>query len=341
MFTLAIAGSTTYSAQCATALLENPSLDLIWIMTPAPKLVGRHQELTVNPLHQFAQDQQLPTVLVDQKIDQQVQEKISRLEQPDFLLVVDFGYIIPNWLLQRPRLMPLNIHPSALPKWRGSSPGQFVLLAGEKNSAVSLIEMNDQLDQGPIIAQIEFSVAQNWTQTEYYQHSFQLITEQLGELILKSASKDPTPQPPTSPTPIARRLTKADSFVPWEIISQILTDRKQETGAADAVDAVATDAVDGAATPALPAAISDQPVLTTYLANAPATAAATIISRACRAFSPWPLVWTELPTPQGLRRMQLISCTSTSDHQLILEKVKIAGLSIKPWHEVKNIYQGV
>jgi methionyl-tRNA formyltransferase len=68
------------------------------------------------------------------------------------LLVVDFGYLIPTWLLQLPAIAPLNIHPSELPKWRGSSPGQFALLfknLGRETTqtAVTLMVMNEGLDQ--------------------------------------------------------------------------------------------------------------------------------------------------------------------------------------------------
>ena len=109
-----IAGTTTRTVSCALALLKDPRFEIHLIITPTPKPVGREQQITPNPLHQFATEHQLPVELVQRKIDQQLQEKLQAHARPDFLLVVDFGYIVPQWLLDLPIIAPLNVHPSTL-----------------------------------------------------------------------------------------------------------------------------------------------------------------------------------------------------------------------------------
>lgn len=293
-YTVAIAGTTDQTTLCAQALLEQPQLKVSLVITPAAKPMGRKKLLTPNPLQKFADSNQIPTVLIKNRIDDRVKKQILAFQKPDFLLVVDFGYLVPKWLLDLPKKMPLNLHPSALPKWRGSSPGQFVLLSGAQTSAITLIEMTTKFDQGPIVWQKEFEVDPSWTQTEYYQHSFELAVKNLAAVILQLAKDkiSPTPQSVTSPTPIAKKLTKTAAFEPWIKIKAAMTEDKND---------------------------------------------AAYLERASRAYSPWPLLWTEVTTGKGPRRMQLISAKINTAGLLVLKKVKIEGMAVKPWSEVKNV----
>ncbi len=293
-YSVAVAGTTNHTLLYAQALLEHAKFEISLIITPEAKPIGRKQLLTPNPIQKFADSNQIPIVLIKNRVDESVKNKILAHRKPDFLLVVDFGYLVPKWLLDLPKIMPINIHPSALPKWRGSSPAQFVLLTGEKTSAISIIQMTSQFDQGPIIWQQQFEVDQDWTQTEYYQHSFQLATQNLATVMLQLTEKSisPTPQTTASPTPLAHRLTKQDAFITWVKLTQAMT--------------------------------TDQKI-------------ATQLERASRAYSPWPLLWTKIQTNKGQRRMQIISTKLNQTGLLNLEKVKIEGMPVKPWQEVKNV----
>ncbi len=180
---LAIASSTQNTAKLAQALKQDKRFQILWCLTPAPKLKGRKKILTKNPLHQWASDNQVPTVSINQPKLSSVKAEVLSQEKPDILLVADFGYYIPTWLLNLPKVAPVNVHPSSLPEWRGSSPGQFVILSGAKISAVSFIVMNEKLDQGPIIDQFEFAVNPNWTSTDYYEHAFDLASKKVGQVL--------------------------------------------------------------------------------------------------------------------------------------------------------------
>ncbi len=302
MYSVIVAGSTHRTTQCAAALLVDGRFKLTLIITPEPKPVGRAQTITKNPLHQFADEHKIPIMLINKKVDQEIKNKIDSYcttinSKPDFLLVVDFGYLVPAWLLQLPQIAPLNIHPSALPKWRGSSPGQFVLLNGETKSAVTLMVMNNQLDQGPIIYQKSFSVGPNWTQTEYYQHSFDLVCPELPQKMIDLAKNKikPVSQPLLSPTPIAKRLTKEDSFVDWTVLTQVMNHHSD------------------------------------FDSNKIQE-----LERATRAYSPWPGLWTLVPTAKGLKRMKILK-SHVEQNRLFLDLVQIEGLQPTPWNEVKNM----
>ena len=175
MYKIWIAGSTKKTTQVADKISQDNRFEISHIITPQPRKVGRKQEEVINPPHQFSKNNQIQTTLVDKKIDDETKTKLLSLEKPDLLIVVDFGFWVPGWLLSLPKKAPLNIHPSLLPRWRGSSPGQNVLLSGEKESAATLMIMAKEMDAGPILKQVPFKVDPSWTQVEYYQHSFDLI----------------------------------------------------------------------------------------------------------------------------------------------------------------------
>lgn len=220
MLRVAVAGSTIYTSQCAQTFLNHDQFELVYAITPTPKPVGRKKALIPNPVDQLFTEHDLPVIRVDKKLNE-LKDRILELPVPDLLLVVDFGYIIPKWLLELPKVAPLNVHPSLLPRWRGSAPGQYVLLAGEKESAVTLMKINELVDQGPIIAQKKFSVSSEWNHQDYYDFAFNLICQDLPELCLKyTQSRKETPQPVESPTPYAEKLKKEHGFVDWNNLTE-------------------------------------------------------------------------------------------------------------------------
>ncbi len=324
-YRIAIAGSTTHTVRMATALQADPRFEVTYTISPAPKPVGRQQVLTANPLAEWARDSQLENLEVARRLDDPLRAIIIAAGEIDLLLVVDFGYLIPQWLLDWPKIAPLNIHPSALPKWRGSSPGQFALLFEgladhDQHSAITLMVMSAGLDEGPIIAQLPFAIEPTWTQTEYYQHAFALLAPQLPDLLVTFA-KDPsrlTPQPATSPTMVARRLNKADSYVPWPTLRQLQQGQFYET----------------------PKSSEASGLLLALLTNSQlcpnAATQIRLISNACRAFQPWPKLWTLLPTHKGEQRMQILSVTANAQ-QLQLEQVQIEGKSPCRFAECRNV----
>lgn len=311
-YSIVVAGTTKNTVLCAQALQQDSRFTITGIITPEPKPIGRKQVLTKNPLHLFATEEKLPVTQVQRKIDQDIKTSLEAQnnDRPDLLLVVDFGYIIPNWLLAWPKLASLNIHPSELPKWRGSSPGQFAILYGEKTSAVTLMIMNDQLDQGPILTQHSFSISNTWNHQDYYNHSFELITHTLANDVASFVDGSITPkeQSKNTPTPIAGRLSKEDAFVDWDNLLKALNGND----------------VASIKSPLLEKAKKTHPSF------------AELIIHAARAFDPWPQLWTTVPTTKGPRRMKILTAR-TENGALVLEKVHIASQQPANWNQVKNI----
>ena len=317
-YRIAIAGSTKNTVLMAEAVKLSSNFEIAYTLSPAPKLIGRKQILTQNPLHSWSLERKLPAFLVEGKIEKSSIEEFNKMGDIDFLLVVDFGYLIPKWLLELPKIAPLNIHPSLLPKWRGSSPGQFCLLFQDldengKKSAVTLMIMNESLDRGPIISQLLFDLQENWTQKEYYEHAFSLISTKLTELISdfaqgKIQAKEQTEE---SPTAIARRLSKQDSFVDWMELQKLMNGKEADK------------------TKILTNLLAEHPLFQDKISQIK------LMVNACKAFNPWPSLWTTVITNSGEKRMKILSCHLEKE-TLVLDSVQIEGKNPSSWNECKN-----
>jgi len=307
---IAVLGSTQYSAKCAEALIQSGLVNIPWIVTPIAKPVGKNKIVTCSPLEPFANKNGIHIVNVAGKIDTDLRNQIESLPKPDYLLVVDFGYFIPEWLLELPKIKPLNIHPSKLPKWRGSSPGQFALLFGEKTSAVSIIEMTSTFDAGPIVTQHDFNVSPGWNYRQYYDFAYDLVCANLVADIEKHKRDEikPAIQPEISPTITAHKLTRDDGFIPWELV--VAAQKGSQLEKVNLPE-VLQKALDHHKSPA------------------------TMIEHAIRAFSPWPQVWTIVDTHKGKKRMKLLSA-AIKNEKLVLEDVQIEGKEAAKWNEVRN-----
>lgn len=156
---IAFFGNTKYSV-IDTRIL-NKKFGLSLIVTKADKLFGRKRVLTANPVKQFALEKKIPLIVTD-KLDKESIEKIKKYSL-DFLVVADYGLIIPSEILGMPKYAPLNVHHSLLPKYRGPSPAPSTILAGKKISGVTIIKMTDDVDAGNILAQQKYRLAKDET----------------------------------------------------------------------------------------------------------------------------------------------------------------------------------
>lgn len=131
--------------------------EIIGVITASDKPVGRKQILMPSPVKIWALENNL-LVLQPQKIKNP--EEIRRIKElnPDLILLCAYGQIIPKEILEIPKYGPLNIHPSLLPNHRGASPIQATILNDDKETGVSLIMMDEEMDHGPIIQNSKFEI---------------------------------------------------------------------------------------------------------------------------------------------------------------------------------------
>jgi methionyl-tRNA formyltransferase len=135
----------------------NDKFEIIAVITAEDKLVGRKQILTPSLVKKWASENNLPVLQPDKIRKPEWIEKIKALN-PELIILCAYGQIIPQEILDIPKYKALNIHPSLLPKYRGASPIQSVILNGEIETGVCLMIMDAEMDHGDIVAISKFQI---------------------------------------------------------------------------------------------------------------------------------------------------------------------------------------
>jgi len=184
MINLIFFGSSEYSLIILKKILEIKDFNLLSIITKPDKAVGRNQEITANPVADFARQNNLD-LLQPQDFDQEFIDKFKELK-PDLGLVVAYGPPYFNQeMIDIPKFKVINIHPSPLPKYRGATPGPWQIINGETKTAVSFFQIDALPDHGPVISQIPFDISSAETATSFYQKAFNLAANNLETVIKK------------------------------------------------------------------------------------------------------------------------------------------------------------
>jgi len=145
-------GTPDFAVPVLETLINLPYLKVQAVFTQPDKPVGRKQALTPPPVKVFAEKNGLAIHQPKKLKTEQFEQQLKQLN-PEVIIVVAYGKIIQEKLLALPKYGWLNVHASLLPKYRGASPIQATILAGDKQTGVTLMQIEAGLDTGPIIAQ--------------------------------------------------------------------------------------------------------------------------------------------------------------------------------------------
>lgn len=144
-------GSGGFGVPAFLRLAGQPSIDLVGVVSAPARPVGRTRELAGTPIARAAAEQNLGPILTPERLrDPASVEAVLALE-PQLIVLADFGQIVPRALLEL-RYGALNLHPSLLPRHRGATPIPATILAGDGETGVSLMRMDEGLDTGPLVA---------------------------------------------------------------------------------------------------------------------------------------------------------------------------------------------
>jgi methionyl-tRNA formyltransferase len=146
-------GAPDFATPTLRALIENGH-EIAAVYTRAPRPAGRRGlELTKTPVHQLAQSHRL-TVITPSTLRAEEAQAEFRNFRADVAIVAAYGLILPPAVLAAPRLGCLNVHGSLLPRWRGAAPVQRAIMAGDAETGVDLMRMEEGLDTGPVAREI-------------------------------------------------------------------------------------------------------------------------------------------------------------------------------------------
>ncbi|BAP42394.1 methionyl-tRNA formyltransferase [Pseudomonas sp. 21LCFQ02] len=146
---IVFAGTPEFAAEHLKALLDSP-YQIVAVYTQPDRPAGRGQKLMPSPVKQLAQQHNVPVLQPPTLRDAQAQAELAAL-QPDLMVVVAYGLILPQVVLDIPRLGCINSHASLLPRWRGAAPIQRAVQAGDAESGVTVMRMEAGLDTGPML----------------------------------------------------------------------------------------------------------------------------------------------------------------------------------------------
>ena len=143
-------GTPDIAAQHLNVLIEN-NLNVVGVFTQPPRKKNRGMRVEKSDVHQIA-DKNNIEVFYPSTIDDSVLEQVKSFE-PDLIIVVAYGIILPSKFLNIPKYGCINIHVSLLPRWRGAAPIEHALLKGDEKTGISIIRISSKLDAGDILMQ--------------------------------------------------------------------------------------------------------------------------------------------------------------------------------------------
>jgi len=208
---LAFMGSPDFAVPALRALHEGGH-EVACVYAQPPRPAGRGQRETPCPVHRAALDLGLP-VRTPARVgrDQAAQAEFAALDL-DVAVVAAYGLILPPAMLAAPRLGCLNIHASLLPRWRGAAPIQAAIQAGDAESGITIMRMEEGLDTGPMLLVETTPIGPRTTTPELHDR----LAEIGARLILRALDEatPATPQPMQGVT-YAQKLGKADGAIDW------------------------------------------------------------------------------------------------------------------------------
>ena len=210
---LAFMGTPDFAVPILQALIE-AGHDVVAVYTQPPRPAGRGHRPQPSPVQRAAEAAGIP-VTAPAKLDRVEQEKVRALAL-DAAVVAAYGLILPKPVLEAPRLGCLNVHASLLPRWRGAAPIQRAILAGDRETGVTIMQMDEGLDTGPMLLSELVSIGPQTTATALHDQlatvGARLIVRALrglgdGALVAR-------PQPAEGAT-YAKKLAREEGRIDW------------------------------------------------------------------------------------------------------------------------------
>jgi methionyl-tRNA formyltransferase len=212
---IAFAGTPHFALPALRALLASRH-HVVGVLTQPDRPAGRGRELRASPVKLLAAAQSGVPIAQPSTLKTPEGRAILHEWSPDLLVVVAYGLILPQAVLDRPRLGCLNIHGSLLPRWRGAAPIQRAILAGDPETGVSIMQMEAGLDTGPVLVERRHPIGMHDTAGDLHDALSELGAAALMEAIeaIIAGTVHMRPQPAEGVT-YASKLEKSEALIDW------------------------------------------------------------------------------------------------------------------------------
>jgi methionyl-tRNA formyltransferase len=208
-------GTAELACRPLEALCRQPGFDVVAVVTQPDRPRGRELKLQPSPVKALAVQRKLAVLQPERARNPDFIAELGKLA-PDLIVVVAFGQILPQSILDLPPHGCLNVHTSILPRHRGAAPIQWAILEGDSETGVTIMKMDAGLDTGPVVAVVRTPILEDDTSATVHDRLAELGAELLVQTIPDYAAGKivPTPQPAQGAT-YARKITKEDGRIDW------------------------------------------------------------------------------------------------------------------------------
>ena len=210
------AGTPDFAAQHLQAIL-NSQHNVIAVYTQPDKPAGRGKKLQASPVKQLAEQNNIPVYQPKSLRKEEAQFELKALNA-DVMVVVAYGLILPKAVLDAPRLGCLNVHGSILPRWRGAAPIQRSIWAGDAQTGVTIMQMDEGLDTGDMLHKVYCDILPTETSTSLYNKLAELAPSALIDVLDNLESgKFTAEKQDDRQSNYAEKLSKEEAQLDWSL----------------------------------------------------------------------------------------------------------------------------
>jgi methionyl-tRNA formyltransferase len=208
------AGTPDFAASHLQALIASKH-NVIAVYSQPDRPAGRGKKLQFSAVKKLAIDHNIDVLQPNSLKTDEAQQQLASL-QADIMVVVAYGLILPQKILQTPKFGCLNIHGSLLPKWRGAAPIQRAIWAGDQQTGVTVMQMDKGLDTGPMLCKKSLDITEHDTSATLYQKLAELGPIALLETLSQLSTLISEPQDETLAS-YASKLSKQEANIDWTL----------------------------------------------------------------------------------------------------------------------------
>jgi len=204
----------------ALRALQKSQHELVGIVTQPDKPVGREQKITSPAIKAALGDSKMPIFQPVKIKDPKAIDQIRALE-PDVIVVMAYGQILPRAVLEIPKIACLNLHASLLPRWRGAAPIQAAIAAGDRDTGITVMYMDEGLDTGDILLQRKIDITPNETGDSLHDRLAEIAPETMLDA-LKMFPNAPRIAQDKSLASYAPKLNREAGLINWNDSAEVI-----------------------------------------------------------------------------------------------------------------------
>ena len=220
---IVFAGTPEFAVE-SLAILHKSNHEIVAVYCQPDRPKGRGKVLSACPVKLYAEENNLLVIQPEDFSELENQERFALLKS-DVMVVAAYGQILPKNTLQTPRLGCLNIHASLLPRWRGAAPIERAILAGDKETGISIMQMNEGLDTGNVLLEKKYLISEFETSQTLTDNLSSLGADTIIEALSNLSDLKARPQN-NNDASYAKKILKNEAQIDWnqsaETISRII-----------------------------------------------------------------------------------------------------------------------